>query len=79
MSWYSYEGERIGQGRENVRQFLKDNKDIAARMEIEVRKHVGLVKEPAPRAGPLRGGSGAVNGHGEKPVLAKRYVMPPCG
>ncbi|HEY3928493.1 MAG TPA: recombinase RecA [Candidatus Koribacter sp.] len=47
-SWFSYKGERIGQGRENAKQFLKDNKDIAARIETEVRKHVGLVKEPAP-------------------------------
>jgi len=51
-SWFSYKGERIGQGRENVKQFLKDNKDIAARMELEVRKHVGLVKE-APEAAPM--------------------------
>src|SRR5690606_16734366 len=29
-AWYSYEGERIGQGKENVRQFLKDNPDMAA-------------------------------------------------
>src|SRR5512142_1523223 len=42
-SWYSYKGERIGQGRENARQFLKENKDIAAKVEAEVRKSVGLV------------------------------------
>ena len=71
-SWFSYKGERIGQGRENVKQFLKDNKDIAARMEIEVRKHVGLVKEPAPVAAAAGAGPVPVNGHGEKPVLAKR-------
>ncbi len=41
-SWFSYKGDRIGQGRENVKQFLKDNKDIAARMEAEVRKTLGL-------------------------------------
>ena len=29
-SWFSYKGERIGQGRENAKQFLKDNKDIMA-------------------------------------------------
>src|ERR1700750_1668274 len=46
-SWFSYKGERIGQGRENVKQFLRENKDIAARMEVEVRKHVGLGKAPA--------------------------------
>jgi recombination protein RecA len=42
-SWFSYKGERIGQGRENARQFLKDNKDVAARLEAEVRKALGLV------------------------------------
>ncbi len=47
-SWFSYKGERIGQGRENAKQFLKDNKDIAVKLEAEVRKHVGLVKEAAP-------------------------------
>src|SRR5438874_100178 len=42
-SWYSYKGERIGQGRENARQFLKDNKEVTAKMEAEVRKALGLV------------------------------------
>src|SRR6266496_3226791 len=46
-SWYSYKGERIGQGRENARQFLKDNKDVAARLENEVRKTLGLIATPA--------------------------------
>jgi len=46
-SWFSYKGERIGQGRENARQFLKENKDIAARIEAEVRKAVGLVPPEA--------------------------------
>jgi recombination protein RecA len=46
-SWFSYKGERIGQGRENARQFLKDNKDIAARLEAEVRKAVGLHAQSA--------------------------------
>jgi recombination protein RecA len=42
-SWFSYKGERIGQGRENVKQFLKDNKDIAMRIETDVRKSLGLI------------------------------------
>jgi len=46
-SWFSYKGERIGQGRENARQFLKENKDIAAKIEAEVRKAVGLVPPEA--------------------------------
>ena len=48
-SWFSYKAERIGQGRENARQFLKDNRDIYARMEAEVRKALGLA---APTPGP---------------------------
>ena len=48
-SWFSYKGERIGQGRENAKQFLKDNKDITAKLEAEVRKAVGLVS-PADKA-----------------------------
>jgi recombination protein RecA len=46
-TWFSYRGERIGQGRENAKQFLKENKDIAARLEAEVRKAVGLTS-PGP-------------------------------
>ncbi len=42
-SWFSYKGDRVGQGRENAKQFLKDNKDIRAKLEAEVRKAVGLV------------------------------------
>src|SRR6201988_65497 len=37
-SWYSYKGERIGQGRENARQFLKDNRDIRQQVDAELRK-----------------------------------------
>jgi recombination protein RecA len=46
-SWYSYKGERIGQGRENARQFLKDNKDVMAKLDNEVRKALGLIAAPA--------------------------------
>src|ERR1700746_47797 len=41
-SWYSYKGERIGQGRENARQFLKDNPDIRQQVDTELRKVLGL-------------------------------------
>jgi len=43
-SWYSYKGERIGQGRENARQFLKDNPDVRQVIDVELRKLLGLVK-----------------------------------
>jgi recombination protein RecA len=41
-AWYSYSGERIGQGRENVRNFLKENKEIFGRMDGELRKKLGI-------------------------------------
>jgi recombination protein RecA len=46
-SWFSYKSDRIGQGRENAKQFLKDNKDIAAKIETEVRKALGLISVEA--------------------------------
>ena len=46
-SWYSYKGDRIGQGRENARQFLKDNPDVRVGLDAELRKALGLSrKEP---------------------------------
>ena len=41
-AWFSYKGERIGQGRENVKQFLRENKDMAAKLEAELRRDLGL-------------------------------------
>ncbi len=42
-SWLSYNGERIGQGRENAKQFLKDHPDVAASIAVAVRENAGLV------------------------------------
>jgi recombination protein RecA len=49
-SWFSYKGERIGQGRENARQFLKDNPDIRKSIDSELRKQLGLIRADAPAA-----------------------------
>jgi recombination protein RecA len=70
-SWFSYKGERIGQGRENAKQFLRDNKDIAVRLELEVRKHVGLLKDEQP-ATPVATPPVPPNGHAEKSVAARK-------
>jgi recombination protein RecA len=51
-SWFSYKGERIGQGRENVRQFLRDNTDIRDRIDTELRKALGLGAKPADASEP---------------------------
>jgi len=44
-SWYSYDGERIGQGRENVKRFLKENPDVYDSMYQKAREALGLVKK----------------------------------
>ena len=49
-SWYSYNGERIGQGRENVKRFLLDNKDIYDNIYQKAREALGFVKKEPPAA-----------------------------
>lgn len=51
-SWYSYKGERIGQGRENARQFLKDNPDMRQRVDSELRTAIGLTRVVAAEGAP---------------------------
>ncbi len=43
-TWYSYRGERLGQGRDNVKKLLKENKELAVKLEAEIRQKVGLAK-----------------------------------
>jgi len=44
-AWFSYDSQRIGQGRENAKTFLKNNPDIAAKIETAVRANAGLIAE----------------------------------
>jgi recombination protein RecA len=56
-SWFSYKGDRIGQGRENARQFLKENPDIRQRIDAELRAALGLVlAEAEPPPAPVAAG-----------------------
>jgi recombination protein RecA len=51
-AWYSFKGERIGQGRDNAKQFLKDNPDVSKTIDLELRKKLGLIRtEAAPQTG----------------------------
>jgi len=63
-TWFSFGGERLGQGRENAKQFLKENPSIFRTMEQRVRKELGLVRDAAaePDAAPEK----------EKPAPARR-------
>jgi len=49
-TWFAFSGERLGQGRENVKQFLKDNPVIFKNIEMKVRKELGLITEAEPAA-----------------------------
>ncbi len=52
-TWYSYGGERLGQGRENARLFLKENSDICKSLEDQVRDNLGLSAPPKGIAAPI--------------------------
>jgi recombination protein RecA len=52
-AWYSYKGERIGQGRENAKQFLRENADVFKKVDMELRRQLGLIRnEPLAAAPP---------------------------
>ncbi len=46
-AWFSYDSQRLGQGRENAKQFLKDNPDISAAIETVIRQNAGLISDEA--------------------------------
>jgi len=46
-AWFAYSGERLGQGRENAKQFLKDNPSVRQAIEDRVRRELGLIRDTA--------------------------------
>jgi len=66
-AWFTYEGEQLGQGRENARQFLMEHRDLAEEIERKIREAVGLtsfgedevvsIEEPVTDAAPTSGSS----------------------
>lgn len=58
-AWYSFSGERIGQGRENVRNFLKENKDIFVRIDTDLRRKLKIGGGPEPEQLPAAPPDGA--------------------
>lgn len=51
-TWYSYKGERIGQGRENVKKLFKENTALAAELDADIRRKVGLGQPEAAEKAP---------------------------
>ena len=67
-AWFSYKNERIGQGRENAKQFLRENKDIATKLEAELRKELGMKSNvPEPPAPTPEQKQAAAVAHGKVP------------
>ena len=50
-SWFSYDGERIGQGRENAKQFLREHAEVSRAIEAAIRANAGLIAQAATAAG----------------------------
>jgi len=51
-AWYSFKGERIGQGRENAKDYLKDHPDVCAEVEVKVLEKFGVANKPPAAAPP---------------------------
>ena len=62
-AWFSYKGERLGQGRENAKQFIREHPDLAKALDAKLREMVGLVK---PAAADAKNGPGQPQKPGEK-------------
>jgi recombination protein RecA len=58
-AWFSYDSQRLGQGRENAKAFLKANPDITAKIETAIRQNSGLIAEQILAGAPEREGDGA--------------------
>ena len=61
-AWFSFQGERLGQGRDNARQFLKDNHDYRGRIELALREILGLAVQTVP----VTSGTAASSDNGHK-------------
>jgi len=66
-AWYAFNGEKIGQGRDNSREFLKENPELAIEIENKVRESLGI---------PLVQVAGSVDAPAEKPAKAEKAEKP---
>jgi recombination protein RecA len=70
-AWFGFEGDRIGQGRDNAKQYLKDHPEVSRKIESKVLVHHGVQREvgpPALVAGSTNGGSSNGNAHAFAPT-----------
>src|SRR3974390_2677146 len=86
-AWFSYDSQRLGQGRENAKAFLKSNPDITAKIETAIRQNSGLIAEQILAGAPERDADddapeaaegGAAGRRGQLP-LRRRFIAPRPG
>lgn len=82
-AWYSYKGERIGQGREQSLEFLRQNNTLAQELETRIRQHFGLASTPASPAAPTSASpkaaiAAAPQAEGEDEASPRRRGRPPA-
>jgi recombination protein RecA len=65
-AWYAYKGEKIGQGRDNSREFLRENPDLRLEIENKVRTELGVPLLPVDEAPAAKGGKAAKADKAEK-------------
>jgi recombination protein RecA len=65
-AWFSFQGERLGQGRDNARQFLKDNHDYRGRIELALREVLGMPVPTVQPAATAAASAGSENGQGKR-------------
>ncbi|MCB1540997.1 MAG: DNA recombination/repair protein RecA, partial [Rhodoblastus sp.] len=56
--WFSYDSQRLGQGRENAKAFLRQNPEIAQRIELAIRENAGLIADKILETGGEEDGDG---------------------
>ena len=69
-AWYAYQGEKIGQGRDNARTFLRENPELAREIENKVRESLGIAARPAAVAAP--------DGLDAKPAKGRKAAADGC-
>ncbi len=57
-AWFSYDSQRLGQGRENAKQFMRDNPDVAEEIEAQIRQNAGLIAEQILEGEPVSNADG---------------------
>jgi recombination protein RecA len=65
-AWFSFQGERLGQGRENARLFLKEHQDYRDRIELALREIMGIGVPTVPPPAATSAGAGSENGHAKR-------------